>query len=423
MPRTKKLPSGMWKRGDSYYARFRHDGRIVRKKLSTDFKAACDILTEMKARASRGDFGLTDNDYLWDDLKAEFLRWAKQAIREPEAYERDLAHFESYCRVRSVRQVTQAYVIGYRDWRLTQPIHQQAGKDLPEGIKAKIVCPRTINREVATLRNMLNKGIAWGRIGTNPVAELKPLRHDAPRKQRRALTVSEVESILSKSPDYLRPVFRLYASSGIRRGELVSLRFSDVDFDGRCITIRASVAKSGKARTIPLDDEMLAMLADLQAKAKERAPVAGHTPTATAKQAAAFTREHIFVTRANTPLKNNLLVRFYAICKRAGIEGAASGGSVDIHSLRGTFTTLAIENGASPKAVQSILGHSTLALTMGTYAKATERAKRDAVSALPFAKASSPAHIISLNQKRTDCVTGTKTETQSLAGQQLATGT
>jgi integrase len=141
----------------------------------------------------------------------------------------------------------------------------------------------------------------------------------------------------------------------------------------------------------------------------------GHTPAVTAKQAAAFSRDHVFVTRANTPLKNNLLARFYAICKRAGIDGAEPGGSVDIHSLRGTFTTLAIENGASPKAVQSILGHSTLALTMGTYAKATERAKRDAVSALPFAKASTPAHIVSLDKARTVCSTPISNSTQAVA--------
>jgi len=55
---------------------------------------------------------------------------------------------------------------------------------------------------------------------------------------------------------------------------------------------------------------------------------------------------------------------------------------------------LALENGASPKAVQAILGHSTLGLTMTVYAKATERAKRDAISALPFAKASVPEHVV-----------------------------
>ncbi|MBI3463957.1 MAG: site-specific integrase, partial [Planctomycetes bacterium] len=149
-----------------------------------------------------------------------------------------------------------------------------------------------------------------------------------------------------------------------------------------------------RAREIPLDDETMATIAELREKAGERRPLAGHTPELTAKLAEHFSREHVFVTKANTTWRHNLLVRFYAICKRAGIEGAQRGGSVDLHSLRVTFTTLAIDHGASPKAVQAILGHSTLGMTMGVYAKATERAKRDAIGALPFAKVSAPEGVI-----------------------------
>ena len=82
---------------------------------------------------------------------------------------------------------------------------------------------------------------------------------------------------------------------------------------------------------------------------------------------------------------------------RAAIEGAETHGSVDIHSLRVTFATLALENGASPKAVQAILGHSTLAMTMNVYAKATERSKRAAIGSIPFAKASGPDHVLSVS--------------------------
>lgn len=53
-----------------------------------------------------------------------------------------------------------------------------------------------------------------------------------------------------------------------------------------------------------------------------------------------------------------------------------------------------MDNGANPKAVQAILGHSTLTLTMNTYAKVTEKAKREAVAALPWARCSAPAHVI-----------------------------
>ena len=62
------------------------------------------------------------------------------------------------------------------------------------------------------------------------------------------------------------------------------------------------------------------------------------------------------------------------------------------------FRSRLLEYGANPKAVQAILGHSTLAMTMDVYAKATERSKRAAISVLPFAKASGPDHVLDLEE-------------------------
>jgi integrase len=139
---------------------------------------------------------------------------------------------------------------------------------------------------------------------------------------------------------------------------------------------------------------MLATIRALKDAAQDRQPIPGKTPEGR------LSRDHVFVTGANTPWRNNLLRAFYTYCKRAGIEDARQNGAVDIHSLRVTFTTPSLEHGAPPKAVQAILGHSTLALTMGVYAKATEKSKREAVSALPFATASAPKHVLAIDPER-----------------------
>jgi integrase len=297
-----------------------------------------------------------------------------------------LDRFERFMTVQSVHQLSQAVVMSYREWRLGQSVvcHSRKGDAAP---LARKVSPRTINREVGTLNNMLNKGVQWGRIGSNPLAGLKPLRHDKPVKQRRSLTADEIGRLFSNSSPRMRPVWRMFMCTGIRHRELVELQFSDIDFERQTLTVRAELAKSKKAREIPLDDALLAMLADLRDGAKERTPTPG---------AAAFSPDHVFVTRDGTPLRCNLLKRFYATCRRAGIEDGCRGGAVDLHSLRVSFTTLALENGASPKAVQAILGHATLGMTMNVYAKATESAKREAITALPFATSSAPAHVISM---------------------------
>jgi hypothetical protein len=53
-----------------------------------------------------------------------------------------------------------------------------------------------------------------------------------------------------------------------------------------------------------------------------------------------------------------------------------------------------MEHGARPKAIQAILGHSTLEMTMRIYTKATDLSKREAVSVIPFAEASPPGHVV-----------------------------
>ncbi len=68
---------------------------------------------------------------------------------------------------------------------------------------------------------------------------------------------------------------------------------------------------------------------------------------------------------------------------------------MDIHALRGTVTTLAMEGGANPKEVQAINGHATLK-TMDAYARSTAQGQRAVVNSLPYAKAAQPKHLIRL---------------------------
>jgi integrase len=305
-------------------------------------------------------------------LKKDFLAWAKQSIRRWREYESDLAAFEKFSHVGCVSMVTPRLVDQFREQRL-----------------AEGVTPRTINRQVGTIRNMLSKGARRFKVlATNALGDVKRLPDGDPTKVRRALTADEVEALFKHSRPEMVPVWRLYATTGMRRMEVVNLLWSDVDLVDKSITIRASVAKGKRSRRVLLDDTMVAMLAKLHAEAAGRPE--------------GWDREHVFVNQIGRPHRNGLLLMFYRTCKRAGIADGKRNGSVDLHSLRVTFTTLCLEGGASPKAVQAILGHSTLDMTMKVYAKATDRSLRDAVNALPFAKASNPDHVLSIANKGQD---------------------
>ncbi len=381
MARQRKLPPGMKLRGRVYYACFRTQDRVHQKKLSGDFKAASEMLRDLRARADRGDFGLMDNDCLLSDLRAPYAKHCQQMLRAGTVtrYRQALDRILGALPARKVSQIDGQVIDNYREERLAT------------------VAPRTVNIEVKALATMLAWAVKHRYVGSNPLDKVAPLpTKGLERKQRRALTVAEIECILAASPAYLKPCWRMFMTTGIRRGELTSLKFDDVDFERAAVTIRAVNAKSKRDREIPLDEEMLATIRRLHGEAPFRKPGKGTTAKDTAIIELAFSKAHVFVTQAGTPWGHRLLRRFHAICKRVGIEGAEPGGSVDLHSLRVTFTTLTIEGGANPKEVQSILGHATLELTMNTYAKSTARGRRAAISALSFAKAAEPTHVISL---------------------------
>jgi integrase len=370
------LPSGLWLRGDTYYARFRVGGREIREKLSTNKKTAVKMLHELRRRAELGDMGVVNNDYPWPKLKEEFLGWSRQKSRPDhfKNHERDLKKIDEYCSVQNVKQIDESYVREFRQWRL-----------------ADGVSPRTVNAAVTTLKTVLNKGVRWRRIHSNPIKGMEDLPHDEPCKDRRPLDSEEIIALFDNTPPHLVPVWRMFATTGMRRGELIRLLFTDIDFDRATVTVTRR-SKTHREREIPLDDVMLETLADLRRQAAHRQPVPHRT------KEGRLSREHVFVTGANTPWYNgnNLLRAFYACCKKADIDGAHRGGDVDIQALRVTFTTLAMEGGASPKAVQALLGHATLEMTMSAYGKATDRAKRDAINVLPFASHRGAAHVLPL---------------------------
>ena len=248
------LPAGMVQRGRVYHADFMKHGRRVRKRLSTDLDAASDMLNELRSRADRGELGLLDNRYPWADLKKDFIAWAKQNVRRWREYEADLNKFEEFCHIRCVSLVTPRQIDQFREWRLVQG-----------------VTPRTINRQVGTIANMLGKGVHRFKVlASNPLADVKRLPEGDPKKVRRALTADEVGAIFKHSRPEMVPVWRLYATTGMRKMELVSLLFSDIDWESKSIVIRASVAKGKRPRHILLDDSMLAMLIELNAEAKNR---------------------------------------------------------------------------------------------------------------------------------------------------------
>ena len=365
----------MRQRGGVYHAQFTHKGRQICRRLSTNLAVAEQMLTTLRYRAERGELDMLDNDFAVEDLKQCYLKTCRQTSKPGtvKRYEYNLQAILPAMPKR-VSQITRALVVDYRARRLA------AGTS-----------PGTVNSDVSALSRLLEWGVDHKLIGSNPIKGTKKLPHDHP-KEGRALELAEVDRLLEVSPQPWRNIWYTFLVTGMRKSELAELTFSDIDWDSRELKIRRGIAKNHQAREIPIDAELWDILCRQEDGRKDRQPGQGRTAAITKRLQERFSRNHVFVTTENTPVTHGsgLYYAFMRCCELAGIitrridVAGHEIDHVDLHSLRRTFCTDAIENGGDPKSVQKVLGHKTLAMTMDIYAKVRGNTTRQVIGRLSY---------------------------------------
>ncbi len=124
------------------------------------------------------------------------------------------------------------------------------------------ISPATINRDLIRLKGVLTKAVEWELLQTSPLKGLKLARIDSTGIVR-YLSDAERKRLseqLAKRDGYIVPLVEVALGTGLRRGELTSITWDDVDFDLKQITVRAGYAKSRKARRVNLNSTVLGAL-------------------------------------------------------------------------------------------------------------------------------------------------------------------
>lgn len=229
---------------------------------------------------------------------------------------------------------------------------QSLGPEKIERFKAKRkaeVSPATVNRELACLKTMFSKAVEWGRTEKNPAAKVKKFRENPGRE--RILSPEEARRLIECAAPSIRPVLILALNTGMRRTEILSLKWRDVDFAKSFILIEDS--KSGKSRKVPMNTFVYRILKELPRTSPE----------------------HIFFNPETNDHVKDIKTGFRAACRRAEIRG------LRLHDLRHTAASKMIEAGADLVTVSKILGHSSIQMTM-RYAHPTPENMRLAVGRL-----------------------------------------
>lgn len=343
------------KRGPVWYMKYRPpDGRQVQRKLGPAWtgrgrppagyftkRTAEDALREILDGARRGTLpGLVKTGATFDDAAAEWLRYV----------EHDRACKPST--LSDYRSVVRAHLLpafgGMRLEELTPALIEAWRDELTSGERR--VSNRTSNKSLTILGAILERARKSFGLPTNPARDVEKLRQRYDEQSFDFYSPEEVHVLArAADDDQDAAIFLTAAFTGLRRGELVALRWRDVDFERSVIRVQASYAngqltspKSGKGRSVPMVPEVAKALDGLSR------------------------REHfiadddlVFPGIAGGYLDGSALRRrFVAAQKRAGLR------PIRFHDLRHTFGTLAVRGAESIVELQAWMGHADVKTTM-----------------------------------------------------------
>ena len=122
--------------------------------------------------------------------------------------------------------------------------------------------PCTINKEVESLRRMIDWAVAVGMCETNPLASMKRMR-DLGTKKRRSFTLEEIHSMLAHMPGQWMLLFQLYLCTGMRNSEARCLPWAELDLEESIIRLPAARTKMRKDHAVMLGPRMIAKLQEI----------------------------------------------------------------------------------------------------------------------------------------------------------------
>jgi integrase len=221
-------------------------------------------------------------------------------------------------------------------------ILQNLQKHLPEQLKAitkrtvaayietrsESVKPATVAKEVSVLKHCLKLAVEWELIHQSPAAGARLPK--LPAGRTKYLTPEELQSALEAAPDWMRAPLAFAACTGVRRGEMLSLKWVDVDLVNRRLYLHET--KNGELRVLPLPEFASSILKSLPVGAQDDLVFTG----VDASRLSVYTKR---------------------MFRRLGIPDAS------FHTLRHTAASWLVMEGVELYAVGQILGHKTPRMT------------------------------------------------------------
>jgi len=330
---------GIFRKDENYYIDYYVDGRRKREKIGKSRKLAETVLAKRKVQIAEGKF--LD---IKKDLKVKFCEITP-------------LYLKNYCRTNNKQSTVERKngIISYFNNIFGQKyIYEISALDIEDYKRTRLEAGKaiaTINKELSVLRNILNTAAEWGKLRKAP-PKIRLLKEN--NQRIRYLDEDEEILLFNACPEFLKPIIEVALNTGMRRGEILGLKWKDIDFDQKNITL--SDTKSGERRQVPMNSTVADILSDIKKKSESDYVFPGND-----------IETHIS--------KSYVSHKFESVIRQAGIE------NFKFHDLRHTFASRLVMKGVNLKVVQELLGHKTFNMTL-RYAHLSPDQKKTAVELL-----------------------------------------
>ncbi len=327
----RKYPDG--RVSHDWWVSWYENGRQRKKRIGPSKKSAELYMKAIDLKRVRGELGIREvKKILFPALSEKYVEWAagRKAAYSMTVEKSAIGRFDEAfpCLASGIRQV-----------------------DLEEFLsrRLKTIGPARHNRDLTILRAIFKKGVEWGYCGTNPAIGIKKL--DEPPGRVRFLSDEERESLLAACPERLRRIVEIVLDTGLRRGELLSLKWEHIDFKNKQLRIERS--KNGDRRDIPMTDRVFTNFKAI--------PKRVDTP-------------FIFANPDGTHFKS-LKTTWGTAIRKSKIK------DFTFHDLRHSFASYLVMGGVDIRSVQTLMGHRSIMMTM-RYSHLSPGHMRNAISVL-----------------------------------------
>lgn len=354
---SKGLPKGISQRPDGrYMARFQYKGEkycLYDYNIERLQEKMSDLKYEVRHGVYAKEGNVTVNEWfnVWmDEYKRNVVKEAT-LFRYESAYNKHIKN-----------------VLGDKKMKDIRPENIQKLYNAYKGTETVVIA-------ATILSGMFEQAYKNQVINKNPIPLTTIPKTRNSQKERRVLTLNEQEILLKYSKGALRDLVEVSLSTGMRTGEIRALEWSDIDFENKVIHITGTLAELGgkvfketpKTKTSARDIPMLENVEKIFMRIKEEQEIK-KAKLGDKYQSKEGLENLVFRSRRGTPVSNSCYVRMInrTVDKinNDGIEFE----HVHPHTLRHTFATRCIESGIPPQVLKTILGHSSLAMTMDLYA-------------------------------------------------------